>query len=276
MSAYSEQLPIYLVNLDRRPDRLDYMSGQFEALGLRWQRFSAVDAQSVSDEVIAREIDPQRAPIRMPRGSQCCTLSHFGVWRLIAAGSAPGAFVIEDDIELAPAIADLAQDVGWLPASVDIVQLERKGGSSAKLLGPVLGVTPDGRDIRQLFSRTGGSGAYFIRRETAIRLLAEKGVVSLPIDHLLFNANASRLARRMQVAVANPALARQDRDAFASDITATPPPRSLQSRIVRGFLEIRLLHRQLWLMLTGAARPVPFTYARDSGSGPAAASSSGS
>lgn len=270
------QLPIYLINLDRRPDRLAFMSEQLEALGLSFTRFSAVDAQSVSDEVIAREIDANRAPIRMPRGSQCCTLSHFGVWREIAKGDALGGLVIEDDIELAPAISMLARDIGWVPPTVDIVQLERKGGGSAKLLGPALGVTPDGREIRRLFSRTGGSGAYFIRRETAIRLLADKGLVSLPIDHLLFNANASRLARDMQVAVVNPAVARQDRATFASDITPMRPRRSMRSKIVRGFLEIRLLHRQLWLMLTGAARPVPFTYARDSSGGPTVSNSTGS
>ena len=263
MSAPPDQSPIYLVNLDRRPDRLAYMSSQFEAMGLSWQRFSAVDAQTVTDAVIELEIDRHRPLIRMPRGSQCCTLSHFGVWRQIAAGSAPGAFVIEDDIELAPAIAALARDASWLPAPVDIIQLERKGGSSAKLLGPALGQTPDGRNIHELFSRTGGSGAYYIRRETAVRLLADKGLVRLPIDHLLFNANASHLARRMRVAVLNPAIARQSRDQFASDITASPPARSLRQRLTRGLLEINQLPRQIWLMLSGAARPIPFEYARD-------------
>lgn len=276
MNPPTDQVPIYLINLDRRPDRLDYMAGQLARLGLSWQRFAAVDAQTVPDATIDREIDRHRALIRMPRGSQCCTLSHFEVWRLIAAGSAPGAFVIEDDIELAPAVVALARDANWLAAPVDIIQLERKGGSSAKLLGPTLGLTPDGRAIRELFSRTGGSGAYYIRRETALRLLADKGLVRIPIDHLLFNASASRLARRMRVAVLNPALARQSRDQFASDITATPPPRSLSSRIVRGLLEIRLLHRQLWLMLTGGAHPVPFVYARECSDGGAASTPTGS
>lgn len=255
------QIPIYLINLDRRPDRLAFMAGQLEALGLGFTRFAAIDAQTTSDEDIALRVDPRRALIRMPRGSQCGALSHLGVWQLIADGADEAGIVFEDDMELSPGLVAISRDLAWLPSGVDLVQLERKGSSRPKLMGPVCGHTPDDRELRVLHSRAGGAGAYLITRRAAQRFLATTGRLRLPIDHVLFNANISRPARESRIAAILPALARQRREDFASDITPTPVRPSLSRRLIRGWYEINRLPAQLLLMASGRARPVKFEYA---------------
>ena len=259
--AGGRQIPIYVINLDRRPDRLAFMAGQLGALGLEFTRFAAIDAQTTSDEDIALRIDPRRALIRMPRGSQCGALSHLAVWQLIADGNAEAGIVFEDDMELSPGLAAISRDVAWLPPGTDLVQLERKGSSRPKLMGPVCGTTPDGRQVRILHSRAGGAGAYLITRAAAQRFLATTGRLRLPIDHVLFNANISKPARQSQIAAILPALARQRREDFASDITPTPIRPSLYRRLVRGWYEINRLPAQLLLMASGQAKPVQFEYA---------------
>lgn len=258
-------IPVYLINLDRRPDRRAYMEDQLAAMGLACTRIAAKDAQVVPDAEIATEVALSGHIIRMGRGSQCNALNHFEIMRRLVASGAPAAIVLEDDIELSPDLAGFARDAAWLPAGVGIVRFEKWSRRvTKKLLGPELGPSPvPGRAIRRLFSRVGGSGAYLITREAAARILAGKGVLRHPIDHLLFNLNVSPLAREVGVAMVVPALARQAWGKFASDIAATrtAQPRPLSAQLRRGWFEVNLLPAQLGAVLFRGARPIRIDYA---------------
>lgn len=258
-------LPVFLINLDRRPDRRDYMEAQLAAMGLPVTRISAKDAEVVPDAEIAAEVALSGHLIRMGRGSQCNALNHFEIMRRLVAGGAPAAVVLEDDIELSPDLAGFARDGTWLPAGVGIIRLEKWSRRvTKKLLGPELGASPvAGRSIRRMYSRVGGSGAYIITRGAAERILAGKGVLRHPIDHLLFNLNISPLAREVGVAMVVPALARQAWGLFSSDIAATrkAEPRPLSAQLRRGWYEMNLLPTQIGAVLFGGARPIQIDYA---------------
>jgi glycosyl transferase family 25 len=261
----AERLPAYLINLDRRPDRRAYMEAQLAAMGLSCERIAAKDAEIVSDPEIARDVALSDHLIRMSRGSQCNALNHFEVMRRLTAGTAPAALVLEDDIELSPDLAAFARDDRWLPAEVGIIRLEKWSRRvTKKLLGPELGRSPaPGRTIRRLYSRVGGSGAYVITRGAAARILAAKGPLRHPIDHLLFNLNISPLAREIGVGMVVPALARQAWGQFSSDISASrkAEPRPLAAQVRRGWYEINLLPAQLGAMLFRGARPLQIDFA---------------
>ena len=258
-------LPVYLINLDRRPDRRAFMEAQLAGMGLGCERIPARDAETVGDAEIAREVALSDHLIRMSRGSQCNALNHFEIMRRLVVGSAPAAVVLEDDIELSPDLAGFVRDGGWLPPGVGIIRLEKWSRRvTKKLLGPELGPSPvPGREIRRLYSRVGGSGAYVITRAAAARILEGKGVLRHPIDHLLFNLNLSPLARAVGVGMVVPALARQAWGRFSSDIAAsrTAEPRPLAARIRRGWYEVNLLPAQLEAVLFRGARPRQIDYA---------------
>lgn len=258
-------LPVFLINLDRRPDRRAFMEEQLAAMGLDCERISAKDAETVSDAEIAREVALSDHLIRMGRGSQCNALNHFEIMRRLVAGAAPAAVVLEDDIELSPDLAGFARDGGWLPPGVGIIRLEKWSRRvTKKLLGPELGPSPaPGRAIRRLYSRVGGSGAYIVTRQAAARILEGKGVLRHPIDHLLFNLNISPLAREVGVGMVVPALARQAWGKFSSDISASrkAEPRSLAAQLRRGWYEVNLLPTQLGAVLFRGARPRQIDYA---------------
>lgn len=74
-------LPVFLINLDRRPDRRAYMEGQLAAMGLAATRIPAKDAEVVPDAEIAAEVALTGHLIRMGRGSQCNALNHFEIMR---------------------------------------------------------------------------------------------------------------------------------------------------------------------------------------------------
>lgn len=258
-------LPVFVINLARRPDRRAFMAEQLGSMGLAWTRIEALDGRSASDATIAREMALDGHLIRMDRGALCGTISHFDALRALAGTRAPAGIVLEDDTRLSPELPLFASGAGWIPAGIGLVQAEKwSRRRTAKLLGPPLGRLPaPGRTIRRLHSRTGGAGCYVITRAAATRLLAEKGIARMPIDHLLFNLNLSAFARAIGVAMIVPALGQQDWARFPSDIAAgreaTGKPLAL--RVRRGLSELRLLPAQLAAVLFKGARRIPVEFA---------------
>jgi glycosyl transferase, family 25 len=260
-----QPIPVFVVNLDRRPDRRAFMASQLDAMGLAWERVSAVDAATAPDAALAPDVALDGHVIRMGRGSQACAATTLALFRRIAASDAPAAVIAQDDTELSPDLAAFVGDVSWIPEGIGIVQFEKwSEHASTKLLGPALGGSPvDGRTIRRLHSRTGGAGCFLVTRDAAARLAAEAPPMRFPIDHLLFNLNLSPLARALGVAIVVPALARQSWDRFASDIVPSTRAqrKSLASRLRRGWYEINLLPAQVAAMAFRGARLRPVAYA---------------
>lgn len=253
-------LPIHVINLDRRPDRLAFMARQLDDMGLAWRREPAVDARTVPVEVIERHVDRANPLLRMGPGSQACLVSNATLWERIAEGDAPAAIILQDDVSLSPDFAAFARTPSWLSQGIDLVQLEKYGRpSSRRLVGSAPLAVVGGSQVRALYSRTGGGGAYVITREAAGRALAAAQRVRYPVDHFLFNPNISPFARSLRIAMAVPAVARQAE--FASDIQRTGQGNSLAQRLRRGWFEINLLPRQLLALASGRARFVRVGFA---------------
>ena len=97
-------IPIRLINLDRRTDRLERMQGEFDRVGgeqltERVVRFSAVDGQSLE---LTPEIEFmfRGNDFDFRRGIVACALSHLDLWREVADGDGRPMLVFEDDITL--------------------------------------------------------------------------------------------------------------------------------------------------------------------------------
>lgn len=260
-----QPIPVFVINLDRRPDRRDFMASQLDAMGVAWERVPAIDAAAVSDAELARDVALEGHVIRMGRGSQACAATTLALFRRIAAGEAPAAVVVQDDTELSPDLAAFVADPGWIPDGVGIVQFEKwSARASTKLLGPALGEAPvAGRTIRRLHSRTGGAGCFLVTRAAAARLAEAAPPMRFPIDHLLFNLNLSSLAGEVGVAMVVPTLARQAWERFSSDIAPTTKAqeKTWRSRLRRGLSEVRLLPSQIRAVATEGARLVPVAFA---------------
>ena len=100
-------LPVYVINLDRRPDRLDTISGDLHRLGLSFERVPAVDARLLPPEDKA-----DRNPL-MRAGSKACMLSHSEALRRFLASDRRAAMILEDDAELASDLPAVCGPTGW-------------------------------------------------------------------------------------------------------------------------------------------------------------------
>lgn len=95
--------PIYVVNLDRSPERLARLAVELQHSGLPFRRVPAVDGRNLDGNV--REYDKAANRLHylapLSPGEVACVLSHRAVWRMIQDGEEKAAVVLEDDAAFA-------------------------------------------------------------------------------------------------------------------------------------------------------------------------------
>lgn len=208
-------LPVYVINLDRRPDRWAAMVEQLDRLGIAAERVPAVDAGDVDGEI----------PAGLSRANVACRASHKLALTRLLETVAPAALILEDDVALASDTRELLHATDWWPEGTKAVRLEVNPFGS-EYFGARLGETPSGRDIHRLHGTASGAAAYLIDRNGARSILAT-APHNLHFDMGLFNLRTSKLARRFGTVQINPGMARQR---LYTDSDNPPAPRKRRPR----------------------------------------------
>jgi glycosyl transferase family 25 len=253
-------MDIYLINLARRPDRRTTMELQAQKLGLTLTRLDARDARDADMGTMDRWFQPAGPLGEIPRGDKCCSLSHRDAWqRLIDSGGAYGA-VLEDDVVLKDGARIVLGSGDWIPKGIDLIKLEHYGPPGQSVLLSDFTDVGQGFRIARMHSRHTGAAAYILSRRAAEILLAIARF-DLPVDHLLFNPNNSKIFARLQPWQLLPTVARQqDFIGDKSDIEGwrvglrkfdlTYAKREL----IRFGYDLKLLPGQIALLASGRAR----------------------
>lgn len=210
-------LPIYVINLDRRPDRWRAISGDLNQIGLMAHRISAIDAQFLARQTEDGHGNGNELTRVMGVGEEACLLSHCKALNEFLLSSHPAALILEDDAEVSSDISGCLQSIDWWSRITGLLQLGLLV-EKVRLMGPDIGQTPCGRRLYPILYRSGGTAGYLINRETAQIILNHCTEPPMPIDHLLFNMYRSPLARRLKPVQVNPAMVRQKNSIFPSDI----------------------------------------------------------
>jgi glycosyl transferase family 25 len=256
-------MKIYLINLDRRPDRRAAMEREAARAGLGFTRIAALDGQSADSAGVDRWFAPSGPLGVLSHSEKCCALSHRAAWQALAESGEDYAVILEDDVRLGPAAATLLAGDGWIARDIDVLKLEHFGPESQHVLVTGrrnLGLA--GAAVALLASRHTGAAAYILSRRAAL-LLLEQQRFTLPVDHLLFNPNNSPLFAKLRPWQLMPPLARQrDFVGARSDLEPWRVPLRRFSlsyarrELVRAAYEWRLAPRQLALLLSGRGRLV--------------------
>lgn len=124
---------IFLINLDRSPDRLKACSERLSRTGLKWQRFAAVSPQSNE----AARLHPLYDPVKtiehfgrhLSRGEIGCFLSHYELIKQAIAQDLEHVLILEDDMTPKPdAWQGLADVLDWMTSEkppIDWVHLSK-------------------------------------------------------------------------------------------------------------------------------------------------------
>jgi glycosyl transferase family 25 len=131
-------IPIYVINLDRSADRLARITRELAAAGLDFHRLAAVDAAKLPESsgyhaaANARDYLAPLSPAEI-----ACVLSHREAWRLLVAGEAPAAVVLEDDARPVGTPAELARLLARIASSArpELVKLYHLRSPSPRVTG---------------------------------------------------------------------------------------------------------------------------------------------
>lgn len=247
---------IYLINLERRPDRLAAM--QQEAGSLALTRVEALDAATTGTGTVDRWFAEGGPLGEIPRGDKCCLLSHRKAWELFIAGDDAHAVFLEDDVRLSKVAGALLANDGWIPPDVAVVKLEHYGPPGQRVLLNQIRRIGEDFQMGRMLSRHTGAAAYILSRKAAEALLAQTRF-DLPVDHLLFNPNNSQMFAALSPWQLVPPIARQQE--FVGDKSDIENTRTglrsfswtyVRRELVRFGYDLRLLPMQFMALRRGA------------------------
>lgn len=251
-------MELYFINLSRRGDRREAMERQGQRLGLELARLEALDARAADPMELARWFEGRGPLGKLPRGDQCCSLSHRIAWARLLESGAPYAAVLEDDVCLDARAPLVLNNAAWIPPGIDLIKLEHYGPAGQSVLLSDFRDVGRGFRLGRMRSRHTGAAAYILSRRAAELLLAIPRF-DLPVDHLLFNPNNSKWFARLRPWQLLPTIARQQQEA-ASDIEGWRVASRKFSltyarrELVRFGYDLKLLPAQLALLASGRAR----------------------
>jgi GR25 family glycosyltransferase involved in LPS biosynthesis len=177
------KIPVFCINLDRRPERYDLFTKQRGTTELNIQRVSAVDGAKINP-VKSRYISNQtkinilhktrRAHGEIDTiGAIGCSLSHYSVWKKFLETDSPYCLVLEDDAQVRSGLAELVIDASHDIPDFDVWLL------SYKLYDKTL--LPVGKAWKSPVNFWGTS-AYIVSRAGAKRLMEDFFPIECHLD----------------------------------------------------------------------------------------------
>lgn len=203
-------LKTYLINLDRSEDRLAHMRRELDRAGVAFERVAGVDGSELEAGELEAfgQVRMAAKPAGWLPGEVGCFLSHFELWRRIAAESDDWAAVLEDDVRLSSDLGGLLGSDEWIPADADIVRLE--ANRSMRLNGGRRIPAAPGRLLYRALSGSAGSAGYIIAKRTAEWLTQMPPSSHTAVDVFLFKPKGSSTARKLRRYQVVPAVCVQD------------------------------------------------------------------
>ena len=194
-------MQVFVINLNRCPDRKQYVTGQLETLGLPHEVIEAVDGQRLFLPDVRKEYGLSPFPPghsfnarHLTRGEIGCLLSHLGIYRRIVDDGIEQACIFEDDVYLHKDLPELLHFIASQPFSWEILMLGHqsrrdpmdRGAATTRCGAAFMTHYRIARPAEAPF----GSYAYVIDRRGAEILLRHAFPLRMPMDCLLGHSPA--------------------------------------------------------------------------------------
>jgi len=180
---------ILVINLARSTDRMAFMAGQLNALGLDFTRLEAADANSIDEANFARLGDTYMRPIT--RTEFACLTSHTRAWQRSVDTNRP-VLVLEDDAFISTCLPSF---LAWLSEleALDIVNIETRGKEKWVCRRPFATEPTHAVSLYALYIDRGGAAGYVIWPTAADKLLKRAELQAAPADALIDLSGVPRL-----------------------------------------------------------------------------------
>ena len=212
---------VYVINLDRNPERFDYVKKQFDEIGLKIQRFSAVDGKKLTlvdkktgerftnkdaadaDFYIKNKnkefqvvCESRKAELRdseftyfpdnrLTFGELGCFMSHRAIYADMLKNGYSKVIILEDDVKIFKNFKeDVCNILKNIPTNADLVFLDLhiKKFSMKYLLDRVFSFNMPYLFKVRYSTNICGTHAYVVTNKGAKKLLGRTSFSNLPID----------------------------------------------------------------------------------------------
>lgn len=183
----SARVPVFVINLDRAPERLAHMRGQLERIVAPFERIAAVDGRRLDADAVARatahDVKARLRPA-LTRAELGCFLSHAAAWQRVVDGGHAYGCIMEDDVEFASDFSYWLDRTDQYPAGFDVLKLEAIGKHEHRR-ATVVGTS--GRwTIGHCWFGASGAACYIVSNSGARRLLARLLPCDAAVDTAMF------------------------------------------------------------------------------------------
>ncbi|MGQ8364169.1 glycosyltransferase family 25 protein [Glaciecola sp. 1036] len=172
--------PVFLINLDRSPDRYAFSAKQLGEYSIAFQRIQAVDGVSPLpnkfDNIIADDFSGYYK--KLSNAELGCYLSHKNCWEIIVKQNIEYAIVLEDDFLLTESFPAVVQQLSNLPIEWDCLKLAEHPAKRHAVFE-----LPFQQWQLVVYNKVPArTGAYAISLSGAKKMLAHAEKVARPVD----------------------------------------------------------------------------------------------
>lgn len=197
------QIPIFLINLDSRQDRLEVMQRRLSNLNVT--RIPAVLGTSLS-----REFRNQRRIAKHLTQSEVGVyLSHESIWRKIVHEKLPLACVMEDDVLVSKEFPRFLDQSVWTVKNFDLIKLDNWPAPPGPIALDKKCMWARDRSIHRIRSTTYSAACYLVSLDGAKKLLEASSLIQHQVDVLLFAKEGDWMQKNL-VYQLTPAVASQE------------------------------------------------------------------
>jgi len=183
----SKNYKIFVINLDRSPDRLNAISEQFAKIEMSFEKFSAIDGKQVSDEFLnqfySKTLNRKKYFTSLSRGEIACYISHLKVCEKIIADNLDYGIILEDDLilnqnlKLIPSVLEKIDDWKYIKLSAPFKKKKVLTSTTISLESPYSKF-----ELVRWKKNPTGTQAYAISKEGAEDFLKKRSIFFRPID----------------------------------------------------------------------------------------------
>jgi len=175
------QIPLYIINLDRSPDRYKLVSQAAKEAGIPFRRIAAIEGRKI--DVKTCKLVDEKAFLRQHgktilAGEVGCYLSHLEALDRIINGQDDYAIIVEDDVAFAEDFVETVNQIiglsGW-----DIVKFVNHRN---RLFHPCYALENGYKLGRCLHGPLGSSAGYIVTKTGAALLKEKLAPMTLPFD----------------------------------------------------------------------------------------------
>lgn len=178
------KITAYVLNLARAKERWEFILSQVKALGIPYEKITAIDGKKLSEKSkkdIVDEVSYSRFFKMMPEaGTIGCSLSHEKAWRHFLESDNEFALIFEDDVKFDPKeLAEVIKSAIKNQSLWDILDFELNHyGYPQKIAKLALG-----KFLVFYMTNVKHAGAYLLNRSAAKKMLEKFYPIKMPLDH---------------------------------------------------------------------------------------------